>query len=248
MDQIERGFFRDELRSARGLALADAEGFHTVLRVVELLGQRLHGRIAGLGKYKPALLNLARDTPLGVELPSRWPGYHTAFDALFDEMRQARNDAVHQGAYARTLTDHAVELSILLEVALMTNASTVSQFMVRNVVSTKPWQPISYVRQQMLTHAFSYLPIWHSGAWKLLPEFSIARLLRSAPADRGRHLAAPVSDAVSEGKLELLEVAQVHPETPIGDIIHLIAAQPVLVVERDRPHELVGLLTASDVL
>ena len=86
-------FFRDQLRSARATALADAEGFHAVLRVIELLGQQLGRNIKALGDYKPRLSGLASVSPLAAYLPSQWPGYHTSFSALYDEMRQARNDA-----------------------------------------------------------------------------------------------------------------------------------------------------------
>ena len=55
----------------------------------------------------------------------------------------------------------------------------ISQFMVRNVVEAKQWHPISYVREQMLTNAFSYLPIRYQDLWKLIPDYSIARYLRN---------------------------------------------------------------------
>jgi CBS-domain-containing membrane protein len=196
------------------------------------------------------LSDLASASPLAADLPSQWPGYHTAFDALYDEMRQARNDAVHQGAYARTLTDHAVELSIILEDALMTEASKCSQFMVRNVVDAKPWHPVSYVRQQMLTHAFSYLPIWHHDTWKLIPEYSVARLLRGASSNalRGRLLIAQVSDAIEKSNLELLDAHVVPPEMPLAEVLQLICELPVLVVDKTRPDVLVGLVTSSDIL
>jgi hypothetical protein len=158
VEAAQNCFFRDQLRSARATALADAEGFNAVLRVIELLGQQLGRNIKTLGHYKPMLSGLASVSPLAADLPSQWPGYYTSFSALYDEMKLARNDAVHQGAYARTLTDHAVELSIMLEDALMNEASKISQFMVRTVVDAKRWHPVSYVRQQMLTNAFSYLP------------------------------------------------------------------------------------------
>lgn len=153
MEPAQNTFFRDQLRSARAVALADAEGFHAVLRVVELIAQQLGRNIRGLGDYKILLSGLASVSPLATDLPTQWPGHHTEFDALFDAIRQARNDAVHQGAHARTLTDHAVELSIILEDALMSDASKVSQFMVRDVIDAKPWHPISYLRQQMLGFA-----------------------------------------------------------------------------------------------
>jgi hypothetical protein len=234
VEPAQKSFFRDQLRSARAVALADAEGFHAVIRVVELIGQQLGRNISGLGGYKTILSVLASASPLATDLPSQWPGYHTEFGALYEEMRQARNDAVHQGAYARTLTDHAVELSIILEDALMTDASKVSQFMVRNVVDAKPWHPVSYVRQQMLTHAFSYLPIWHADAWKLIPEYSVAQLLRNAPskATRRRRLAALVSDTVAESSLELVDARTVCPEMPITEALQFVRERLILVVDR----------------
>ncbi len=132
----------------------------------------------------------------------------------------------------------------------MTDASTVSQFMVRNVVEAKPWHPVSYVRQQMLTQAFSYLPIWHSGAWKLVPEYSVARLLRGAPSKtmRKRRLAALVSDTVAENNLELLDAGIVSPEAPIAKALQIINERPILVVDNVHPEVLAGLLTSSDML
>jgi predicted transcriptional regulator len=250
VESAQNCFFRDQLRSARAVALADAEGFHAILRVFELIGQQLGRNTRGLGDYKARLSELASASPLAADLPSQWPEYHTEFGALFEEMRQARNDAVHQGAYARTLTDHAVELSIILEDALMTDASKVSQFMVRDVVDAKPWHPVSYIRQQMLTHAFSYLPVWHADAWKLIPEYAVARLLRNAPSKviRRRRLAALVSDSVADSTLELLDACKVCPETPITEVIQFICERPVLVVDRRHTNALIGLLTSSDIL
>ncbi len=250
MDQAQRSFFRDQLRSARGVALADAEGFHEVLRVIELIGQQVDRSISGIGGYKSVLSSLALSSPLAVDLPSHWPACHTEFGTLYDEMKQGRNDAVHQGAHARILTDHAVELSLVLEDALMAEASKVSQFMVRNVVEAKPWQPVSYVRQQMLTQAFSYLPIWQDTTWKLVPEYSVARLLRNAPSKvaRRRRLASLVSDVISENTLELLNARTVDPETALSEVIQFIGTQPILVVDSMHLDVLAGLLTASDVL
>ena len=132
----------------------------------------------------------------------------------------------------------------------MAVASTVSQFMVRNVVDAKTWHPVSYIRQQMLTHAFSYLPILHSDGWKLVPEYSVARLLRSAPSnnERKRRLATTISSTIAENNLELLVADIVHPETPIAKVLPVIHERPVLVVERKYPDALAGLLTASDIL
>jgi hypothetical protein len=250
VDSAQNCFFRDQLRSARAVALADAEGFHAVLHVVELIGQQLGRNIGGLANYRTTLFGLASISPLATDLPSRRPEYHGEFGALYDEMRRARNDAVHQGAYARTLTDHTVELSIILEDALMMDATKVSQFMVRNVVDAKAWHPVSYVRLQMLTHAFSYLPIWYADGWKLIPEYAVARLLRSAPSNgiRRRRLAALVSEVVEEKTLDLLEAPTGGPEMSITEALPFICERPVLVVDRMHADVLVGLLTSSDIL
>ena len=249
MEQVQKFFFRDQLRSARAIALA-SEGFFSLFRVIELMGQQLTGTAKGLVRYKAALSALVSSSPLAIDLPNHWAGYHTLFDVLFEEMRQARNDAVHEGSHARTITDHAVELSLVLEDALMTSASIVSQFMVRNVVDAKPWHPISYIRQQMLTYAFSYLPILYNGDWKLIPEYAIARLLRgaSSPEHRRQYLVSPISESLKEDRIELLDPRIVHLETPIFEILQFLTAQPILVVDPQHSDVLAGLLTASDVL
>lgn len=250
MDPPQKQFFRDQIRSARAVALADAEGLQAVLHSLELIGQQLLGKVSGLGEYKNELSDLATASPLSSDIPSEWPACHTTFCSLYDELRRARNDAVHQGAYARTLTDHAVELAIILEDALMSDATMISQFMVRDAVEAKPWHPVSYVRQQMLKHAFSYLPIRDRNIWWLIPEYSVARYLRGAPspAVRKKRLATPVSDAVAANELHLLEAATVAPEALIAETLQHICERPILVVDRAHEDVLVGVLTPSDVL
>ena len=125
MNTPEKCFYRDHLRSARAVALADAEGFQDVLQSLELIGQMRLGKVRSLGKYKNTLSDLANASPLFAEIPLQWPRYHTSFSALYDELRQARNDAVHQGSHARIATDHAVELTIIIEDSLMSEAVAV---------------------------------------------------------------------------------------------------------------------------
>ena len=42
----------------------------------------------------------------------------TPFSRLYDLVQDARNDALHQGAFARHLTIHAIGLALILEDAL----------------------------------------------------------------------------------------------------------------------------------
>ena len=157
---------------------------------------------------------------------------------------------MHQGSHARTLTDHAVELTIILEDALMSDDTTILQFMVRDVVEAKLWHPVSYVRQQMLKHAFSYLPILMENAWWLIPEYSVARYLRGAPLRnvRKKRLATCVRDAVATDELPLLQAHTVAPEDLIAETLQRIGEHPILVVDPAHEDVLAGVLTSSDVL
>jgi predicted transcriptional regulator len=246
----EKCFYRDRVRSARVIALADAEGFQGVVHSLELIGQMVVGRVLDLGKYENALSNLANNSPLFSEIPLRWPGYHNTFSALYKELRQARNDAVHQGSHARTATSHAVELTMIIEDSLMSKATTVSQFMVRDVVEAKLWHPISYVRQQMLTHAFSFLPVLKENTWWFVAEYSLARYLRSADSQhiRKKRLGTTLCDAIQEKGVNLLAADTVLPECQIDEILDHIEARPILVVDCSHEDVLVGVLTSSDIL
>ena len=250
MEAPQKQFFRDQLRSARAVVLADAEGFQAVLHSLELLGQQLVGEVLNLGKYEEKVSRLADSSPLSTDIPSEWPGFHTKFRALYDELRRARNDAVHQGAHARILTDHAVELTIILEDALMSDASMISQFMVRDVVEAKPWHPVSYVRQQMLRYAFSYLPVRNEDTWQLIPEYSVARYLRDdgSPATRNKRLATRICHAVAAKELTLVPAEIVNPKATLTETLPRIGERPILVVDPDHEDVLVGVLTSSDVL
>jgi CBS-domain-containing membrane protein len=250
MESCQKQFYRDQLRSARAVALADAEGFQAVFHSLELIGQQLTGKVLGLGGYKVALAHLAAASPLSDHVAYKSRACHTTFRALFDELRLARNDAMHQGAHARILTDHAVELTIILEDALMSNASVISQFMVRDVVEAKPWHPVSYVRQQMLKHAFSYIPVRVETTWRLIAEYSLAQYLRGAPSQntRKKRLATRVDEAVAAKELLLLRADTAAPEDLIADTLQRIGERPILVVDPAHEDLLAGVLTSSDVL
>jgi hypothetical protein len=113
--------FADQLRNAREEALNDAEAFDGILHTVERLGRFLtHNAIGDLGKYKGNLQKIASISAMAEEVPPCFPGVLTPFPRLFDLVKDARYDALHQGAFARHLTGHAVELALILEDALRT--------------------------------------------------------------------------------------------------------------------------------
>jgi len=146
-----RRYLRDELRSARAVALGDAECFQEVVLAIERVGASLAGEVKALGYYKPRLDELARASPLASDVPAMTLHSHIPFEVLYELVRTGRNDAAHQGASARLLADHAVQLALVLEDALMTHAALVRDFMVRDATCAQLWQPVSAVRQVMLS-------------------------------------------------------------------------------------------------
>jgi len=229
--------------------LADAEGFLAIIRSLEFIGQQLSGQIAGFWDYRPALVRLAGKSLLASEVPEALPVWHASFCSLYDEMRHARNDAVHQGSYARTLTNHALDLAIILEDALMSEASVVSQFMVREVVVAEQWYPISYVRQLMLKYAFSYLPSFDGIEWRLVPEWAVAQFIRGAASidEKKKRLLTQVGEA-SRSQLRTIETVPIVANTLVSEALKKIEDHPLLIVDEKDHTRLVGLLTASDVL
>ena len=176
MNSEVAGFFRDQFRQARATALQDAEGFQEIIFVLERFGAYLIGKIKDLGKYGEAIEREAMSSPLADAIPVQYNTWHSKFSTIYELVRDARNDALHQGAFARHLTNSVIQLALILEDALMSNASTVGEFMVREPICASFWLPLSFIRQQMLKNSYSYLPL-RNVSMKMrhrLREFSVA--------------------------------------------------------------------------
>lgn len=199
----ERLFHRDRLRAGRYAALADAEGFHEICYALEALGLRLHGAKEALGTYKEKLSELAAESLVLGELSEWFPGWFSRFDALFELVKSARNDAMHSGVYARHATSAAIKLCIGLEEALMKEQqmprTSVQDFMVKSPVTVDSWQPVALARQLMLTHSFSFLPVQVGGKWKLISESAMAKYLRQPEGSWKKLLASSIADAEPNG-------------------------------------------------
>lgn len=253
LEPEQRLYFRDQLREARAIALRDAEGFQGILFIIERLGYFLSRqrpeKESGLDSYRSCIIELARESPLFI---------HKEFWRLYEAVRTARNDAMHQGAYARHLTTRAVELAIILEDALMSNSEKVKEYMVRNPLCAELWQPISLIRQQMLANSFTFLPLYirerpdvKESGWYLVSDYSIARFLRSS-SDRKTRLRMTLGKAISEG-------LEIEPTTPVGEDLSIKDAvkdpvkdaggRPLLIMlNLDDPSTLVGIVTPFDLL
>lgn len=167
----DRVFYRDQLRTARYAALGDAEGFLQACYAIEALGKRLLGTEANMAEYRVSIKDIATAAPSLASLPTDFPMFFTQFDALYDVIRRARNDAMHTGSYARHATNAAVEMCIGLEEAVMVGPeqmAKVKDYMVKTPIAAEPWHPVAHARQLVLTHSFSFLPVLHDRRWRLL--------------------------------------------------------------------------------
>jgi CBS domain-containing protein len=226
----ERQYYRDELRAARYSALADSEGFLAICYALEALGLRLLDRKESLGAYKNKLKAIATQSVILSELPECYPGTFTGFDALFDLVKTARNDAMHTGVYARHAAAAGIELCIGLEEALMnTKENTeetpvtrqlVKDYMVKSPIVVEAWQPVAQARQLMLTHSFSFLPV-KLDRWKLVSETAMARYvhfggpLRSSWKER---MGTSIEDAAGDG-LTLLDAKVVGLDENVHELL-----------------------------
>lgn len=254
MEGDARRYFRDELREARSAAFRDAEAFHALVIAIERLGSTRAGKAGSLADYRDTLVDLAQHSELAEDIPARSPGWHTPFGSLYELVRQGRNDALHQGAYARLVTEHAVQLSLVLEDALMEGETLVRDFMVRGAVCAIPWQPMSAVRQLMLTNSFSFLPLWATWEspqrWLLLSDYAVAKFLRASGSstERNKRLATQVQVAVQSGQLDVQEAESCDPADPISAVLAGAVRRIVLVLDPEKPSHLVGVITPFDVL
>jgi CBS domain-containing protein len=249
--------FRLQLQQARENALKDAEAFDGIIHVVERLGSFCFGRVKSLGAYQRALEKLAKLSALATEVPDEWRNVHTPFNSLYAMVKDARNDAMHQGSFARHLTTHAIELALVLEDALKMSEnaqkesdSMISDYMVRDLVCAYLWQPVSLVRQQMLTNSFSYLPVRDKEArWCLVSDLQVAKYLQGQPSnERNQRLATTLEEAVETGEIELLQTKRLKDGTPIAEALKDFDGKPILVYRGASEAELVGILTAFDLL
>lgn len=251
----ERLFFRDRLREARYAALADAEGFQQMCFAIEALGKRLRPGSIGLGPCRNALQKLARQSALLPDVDENERAIKS-FDALFVALKDARNDVMHTGAYARHVAADAVTLCLVLEDALMVEKKTedevkrltVGDFMVSSPVVVQPWQTVEHARQLMLLNSFSYLPIWHDEHWWLIADIAVAKYLRPDWPSKSR-LRATLAQA-KENELEFMPTKTVDRGTAVADLLSQPTPPGLWLVRDGRyPHEhLVGVLSPFELM
>jgi hypothetical protein len=239
----ERRFFRDQLRDARAVAHRDLEGFAPLVAAIERLGAALAPGKFGMGQFRDSLLEMAQKG-CGAGSMHDARALFTPTTLLFEVVRTGRNSAVHEGAYARHLVRHCVELAIHIEDGLMAQSEVISDFMVRTPICAEPWHPVAFARQQMLASSFSNLPIWLGDAWHLLTDQSIASYL-SDRASRNQRSRQTVQAACKVGELSLEPAVVVSPSISVAEALTESKGRPLLVVEHER---LLGIATPFDFL
>lgn len=214
-------YYRDRLRAARYAALADAEGFGEICFAIEALGLRLLSKQKNMGGYFASILPLADCSQTLFQLPRRFPALFTGYSALYDAVNKARNDVMHSGSYARHATTAGIELCIGLEESLMATLRperfTVADYMVRSLVTVEPWQPVAHVRQLMLMHSFSFIPVCIDNQWKLVSETAIAKYLHGQESKD--KLLAAATGSVADRTLTLVEAKSVRSSDRVSEIL-----------------------------
>lgn len=265
LDKEIKLFFINQLKEARLEALKDAEGYQKILHVVEKMGSYMTGEIRDLNYYRKRIEEVASESPYATEIPYKCQAWHTPFDKLYELVRQSRNDAMHQGVVARHLTRSLVLMALVLEDAMkVNNRASITDIMVRNIVTAELWHPVSFVRQQMLINSFTYLPLFDGSEWKVISDHAVARyLFNCSNSERKKRLIQTIAQAKSNG-LSLdngLVVRLVNGSdtkhanlinidgepVELSNLVNQSKGSPILVTAEDNKR-LVGLITPFDML
>lgn len=257
-------YLRDRLKQARAKALESVEEYHELLFSIERVGYvATRARIlsdnkfsGALHQYGPYLRHLAERSDLAEIVPAQWSEWHISFSSLFEIVRIARNDAMHQGAFARHLTANAAILALVLEEALMSDESAikhnVEHYMVRDPTCALAGHPLSFVRQTMLATSYSYLPVYldfqDKGGWYIISDYAVAQYLRPATQkERNQRLARTVEEAIGEG-LTVRKAVLCNHDVPINEALERSEGGPVLIVAARKSKQLLGIMTPFDVV
>jgi CBS domain-containing protein len=256
--------FSNQLRAARLKVLADAEAFEEVCHAIEEVGRHLTkekladiGEYGNLGKYREPLSEFVReygalagrtDDDLNcMLLPS--------FEKAYTWVKDARNDAVHTGAFARHLTGHAITLAIILEDALGQKLKpVVSEFMASNPVCVEAWQPVGFVRNQMLANSFSCLPALFEDGWHIVTGRDIVAYLRTGSEALDRKIATNqrtqlLAKPLGESLPGIPKAVSVKASDSIVVALGELSKTPLLLVENPGCKErILGVLTQFDLL
>ena len=240
--------YRNEIRKARHAVTEEGAGYEIIVQAVERLGAYLwnpkqkNRGFGNLGKYKEVLRDLVP----------------TDFDRVYERVRIGRNAGVHQGAEARPLIQNAVELAIMLEDGLReaSKMNKAREVMASPVVRAYTWEPVAQTWQKMLAGSYSALPLWRQksekceGGWSVMTADAIVKWLQQAPCNtcRKEREKMQLADAMAmEKRLEAPKACETRPEEEIVLPAGGWTGGVLLVTHGDQ-HDLIGVVTAFDLL
>ena len=251
-------YFRNEFRKARLATEQNPQNCLSIAHVLESFGTQICTKKGthSLGHCADVIKKfVCTHNPIGETLCS---DYHIRFSRLFEVVRRSRNDLAHRGSRAKYFAPRFTELSIAIEDALMNHDSIekVQDYMVRDVATAQLSQPLSAIRQDMLTNSFSYMPYFDKGEykWFVVSDADIAGYLRSGEKYNQDWLNHTLEYAIrNQGRFARREPTACEPEELVSEILEDCEWQqkrhlPIVVYHsKDREH-LLGILTASDLM
>lgn len=229
LSPLECRYFLRRLREARYAALADSENFTAICFVLEELGTKVsREKHSGLGMYQAALCLLIADQP--------------SFAGNLKRLVDVRNDKSHQGVYARNAVTKAVAVCIALENYFMEQLATVEDIMVEGVTYAQRFMPLSKVRELMLAHSFSYLPILLETGTFLVADHEVARSWRSLGKKSPHRYVTRIEALIADDRIKVTPARTLPAATPLADLP--IPQEPHLVT--DGQGNVVGIISAFD--
>lgn len=248
--------FRRHLAAARAAAHADSEGLAPLAIALEEIGAACLGKGVSLRRYREPI---RKCLGLKHEIARK-------YTELFDSVTQGRNAGMHEGAWVRHVAMNGVELAIIIEDALAETIMErqkrsgdigpavwrVEHFMVSEPVCARRWHTISHVRRVMLSHSFSFLPMWMSetSSWGLLWDHALAEWLGVHGQERCQKQQLSLDEAISASPGLVVEYTATPLFLDADRDSALVATKrgPGLVVDRSHPDRLLGIVTAFDLL
>lgn len=253
-------YFRNRFRDARAAADKSDRDCMDILYALEDFGQVLTGiqnpKKQNLGRYQDCVTKF-----VDKHYPDKdRPQYQIDFGRLYDIVRDSRNSAVHRGARSRYFAPRAVELSLIMEDALMRAADTdkVKDYMAASPVVAQMWQPLSIIRTMMLTNSFTHIPYFDKdkGEWFVVSDADIACYIRPSGKYEKDRLIHKLECLAKEKGICASKPQVVCPDDLVSKVVcpdeagdkAPISGLPILVRHPEYKKHLLGILTASDLM
>ena len=167
-------------------------------------------------------------------------------------MREGRNEAVHEGTLGRRLARDCVRVSIMAEEALRMEAelSVVRDHMVETIVHARLWQTLRTIRRTMMENEFTHLPFENERRWYTVDAEALC-VYRAQHCDEGKDVWSRTLRCAKERTdkpLEVRDAELVDLSQDIHEATQRLEGQGMLLVRGKCDEEIVGVLTAFDLL